>query len=643
MTSRRAIPDRPAQEICDIHRLGVGYATPLSFTHHFVRRAFQQRWEFSQQEFALAPDGTGMARYRAKIPVFAVDPRPDESQSGAQSGKSQPIVSWRIYDLVCFAHAICDEHRSDRVIAKVWDATFTMVDGDGAPHVDRLRQNTPRQEDGRYCHTDLVLARANKSLRVVDTTIDALAHGSQPEPALLNKTGYLLRTSAVYGNGKFGMASRARVADRPEFADSFAMEMLAVYMIRLFSFDYIDARARHRRDALGLAAPAAALGSTTKRFLGIGNATGLGMAPFIARHPVLVDQWLQTREAALGAVLDHAPDDSERARHAAEWRTTLQSGAEFVTHWEGPHSAALGRAVSLLGKVVFGESFPGAIASATPVTVVPETIWRAMRLSLCQIAASDTARHEVEQACLAMLLGVYADIAVGALQPRCAKEKDFLDPQWTLSELRTALVTHFAWALEAKQGIAAPSTEQGKVGVPHLDKTAAGDPTPQGDLVHTTPLVGNSASWYYSADKREPRVTPVDLPCNKTMPIKHQGCIVALHKWLTELVQLGHGASPVGEWLARTSGEQVYLLRQAVLVVQTIARAPLGGIHIDYGDVRPIDILRFKLSFFGATRFDPKSDQWVRVALFQGAPTLAYGHLESGRVPLFPLLANPDG
>ena len=33
-----------------------------------------------------------------------------------------------------------------------------------------------------------------------------------------------------------------------------------------------------------------------------------------------------------------------------------------------------------------------------------------------------------------------------------------------------------------------------------------------------------------------------------------------------------------------------------------------------------IDMLRFKLSFFGANRYDPKSDRWVRVSFFSGAP-----------------------
>ena len=34
----------------------------------------------------------------------------------------------------------------------------------------------------------------------------------------------------------------------------------------------------------------------------------------------------------------------------------------------------------------------------------------------------------------------------------------------------------------------------------------------------------------------------------------------------------------------------------------------------------PIDLLRSKLSFFGATHFDPRSDRWVRITMFRGAP-----------------------
>ena len=31
-------------------------------------------------------------------------------------------------------------------------------------------------------------------------------------------------------------------------------------------------------------------------------------------------------------------------------------------------------------------------------------------------------------------------------------------------------------------------------------------------------------------------------------------------------------------------------------------------------------MLRLKLSFFGAVKFDPRSDKWLRISMFQVAP-----------------------
>ena len=36
----------------------------------------------------------------------------------------------------------------------------------------------------------------------------------------------------------------------------------------------------------------------------------------------------------------------------------------------------------------------------------------------------------------------------------------------------------------------------------------------------------------------------------------------------------------------------------------------------------PIDMLRLKLSFFGAQKFDPRSDKWLRINMYQGAPLI---------------------
>jgi hypothetical protein len=36
--------------------------------------------------------------------------------------------------------------------------------------------------------------------------------------------------------------------------------------------------------------------------------------------------------------------------------------------------------------------------------------------------------------------------------------------------------------------------------------------------------------------------------------------------------------------------------------------------------MRPVDMLRCKLAFFGATNFDPRSDRWLRITMYRGAP-----------------------
>jgi len=55
---------------------------------------------------------------------------------------------------------------------------------------------------------------------------------------------------------------------------------------------------------------------------------------------------------------------------------------------------------------------------------------------------------------------------------------------------------------------------------------------------------------------------------------------------------------------------------------QVIANAPYGEIRDNTisATVMPIDLLRCKLSFFGATHFDPRSDRWLRICMFQNAP-----------------------
>ena len=178
----------------------------------------------------------------------------------------------RAYSLVAFSDDLPAEKRTDRVIAEAWDATFVLYDGvPDAAEIERLGANVRRQEAGRYAATDLILSRANKSVRLFEEVVAALAAGRQPDAKAVEEVGYLMRTTAVYGNGKFGIADRDRIADRAEFSGPFQAEMLTVWLIRAFTVDLAEHCARGAlapTPSVSIRRSAAASGSGTRRASG---------------------------------------------------------------------------------------------------------------------------------------------------------------------------------------------------------------------------------------------------------------------------------------------------------------------------------------------------------------------------------------
>ena len=534
--------------------IGHALATPLSFTHCLVRRAHAEQWRFSMPQYVQEADGSGHAVVRVELP------------------------HQRIYDLVCFMHNIKDSERSDRVIARVWDTTFSMVDGIAdAETIARLAKNTPQQEFGRYTRRELVLARANKSQRVEEQIMAKLRNGEPPDRQAIEKIGYGLRTSAVYGNGKFGMASRSFVADRPEFQDSFAMEMMAVYMIRLFSLRYIKEQCGTPVD------------QAIQEYLGIGNATGLGMAPFLAKHAALVGNWVAARSAALETIL---AGDGKAPEARACWEATVTTAGVFAASWGAPHAE---------GFAATCREVRAWLDAHADVPFSVRALWEAL-LPPARCARVGDARYEH---LLALTLDAHRAEVVGCLPKRNAIDRRLLDPQQRIAELRAVIAAEHGWATE-----------------PDLAEQYTASPQ----------------QWYYSADKREPRIATTDLRTDQTMPICYGAPVRELAAWLEAYPD---GGARVGDALAsHTPTEHTARLRHAIRYVQQTQADPAAIIGVDYAHTRPLDLLRFKLSCFGATRFDPKSDQWLRIALFQGAPLPdpATGLLATGTIPAFPVL-----
>ncbi len=541
-------------------RLGVVFANRLSFSRSLIRCMHLEGWRF--EEPVLALDDEGFGHYLRTV--------------------STPN---RQYSLVGFSHRLDPSMRTDRVIADAWDTTFTLFDGvPSKADIERLSRQTPKQEKGRFVAQDLVLSRANRSARLFEHTLERLADGRQPDPAFINEVGYLMRTTAVYGNGKFGLADRQRYARRPELAGPFRAEMLTVYLIRSFTFDLIEHIARQRN-------PSKAVGIDTrlKRHLGVGNATGLGMVPFLIRHPGLIHRWFDAREEALARV--RSMDDDSRGDRSRFLRS-LKRAKAHLREWHSEDDERRRRLESMIEEIsqlerrleeqAMGEgpaSARGETISFDPKEGFRERVYR---------HACTHCSPETQELVISLLLESGADLIDDLAEGLEMEEEDLpprLDPTMSIARLKSCIERHYGWA---------------------LDRDFSGP-----EATHHF--------WYHSKEKMEPRrgERHTEPGAEREMPLGVARDIDRLAKALDIEIDGGNGEDSLA----------VFLVRHPEL--RHSARRVQSTMHWDYAEIRgnplepecrPIDLLRAKLACFGASKFDPKSDLWTRITLYQGAP-----------------------
>ena len=520
-----------------LQRMGSSFPTRLSFMRQLVRRMYRERWRLERQRFDLDADGFGVVVYAAHAPE-------------------------RTYSLVCFSHEIRPEQRTDRVIAEVWDATFSLFDGvPGSADIERLRANTPRQEAGRFLPSELCLARGNKSVRLFEHVVDSLAAGRQPDADRLVDVGYLMRTTAVYGSGKYGCADRAKIADRPEMSAPFQAEMLTVYLVRWLTIDLVDHLARSRGGE-----QAVALHADYARHLGIGNSTGLGMAPFLIKNPILIDKWVKARETALARVRSLPSANAERQ---SEFRALLGRTRRFVGEWNVDDPAQTGRIERLRSDLRAMDRWcETELAGSHP--------WNRLYRH-----AEENYSIECQELVVSLALELHDTVVDPLCDEMSADAPPRLEPDMSIAQLLHLVDAHYGWTLATNY--ARPEATR--------------------------------RFWYYSEEKLEPRAGDrhTEPGAELEMPIGIGRDIDSLRNRLLE-----HDPSLTVAALLVASPEY----RHVVWRVQTAARHPYGEIRDNLlgVDQRPIDILRFKLAYFGAASFDPKSDLWTRVNMYQGAP-----------------------
>jgi hypothetical protein len=497
--------------------------------------------------------------WRFSRPVFEIDAK------GVGHAVYSAIGPDRTYSLVAFAHDLPADQRSDRVIAEAWDATFCLFDGvpTGAD-IDRLRANVPLQEAGRISDAELSLSRANRSVRLWAHVVDRLAAGQQPDESQIASTGYLMRTTAVYGSGKFGAADREKIAGRPEMAAPFQAEMLSVYLTRVFVRDLVQ----HMANAKG-GAQAATLSPAIAQSLGIGNSTGLGMAPFIVNHPVLFNNWIGAREEAIARI--RAVETATHAE-AAEFRSLLDRSVLSVARWHSEHAIQAAKLKTLSADMA------ALTAHVTTADLTTTTPWNRL-----YDWAEASLGEDAQELVASLILEPYPDLVDGLANTMADSNIDAfrIDGAKSVAATRAALETSFGWALaidwEAPENCA--------------------------------------RAWYVSEEKLEPRLGErFDEPIAEyEQPLAPARDAAAAHKALAV-----YDADTAIAAFLLDHPEHRHTIRRA----QITAIAPYGEIHDNTisADVLPIDMLRAKLAFFGATHFDPRSDRWVRICMYAGAP-----------------------
>jgi hypothetical protein len=530
----------PAQ-VMQLARLGLAHPTRLSFLRILLRRMQRENWRFDRPVFDIDANGVGRAVYRAIGPE-------------------------RTYSLVAFAHDLPADQRSDRVIATAWDATFALHDGTpDAADLDRLAANVPRQEAGRVTQKELTLSRANRSVRLFEHVIECLSEGRQPDADDLAATGYLMRTTAVYGSGKFGAATHRSLSERAETAAPFQAEMLTVWLIRTFTLDLVNHMARHRGGAA-----AVPLADNLRRTLGVGNSTGLGMAPFLVRHPVLLNNWMMAREEALARVRAQQVAAPKKTRLFIDALGTAQENAAF---WTSAHPLQQDRLTALR-------------AGLDQIAAYVEAGWdrRAEHpWDALWLWGQTHLETEAQEALLSLMLEPQGDL-IDELEGGLSADEtaaSTINGSQQIGTLKALLKENYDWAL----------------GVDYADRQAS------------------SRFWYVSEDKLEPRLGErFDEPgSDRELPLDIGRQAAALHKVLEDFPN----AAPIAGLLLAHPEH-----RSMVRRVQLTATRPFAEIRdnlID-ADMLPIDMLRCKLACFGASRFDPRSDRWVRISLFQNAP-----------------------
>ena len=302
--------------------------------------------------------------------------------------------------------------------------------------------------------------------------------------------------------------------------------------------------------------------------LGVGNATGLGMAPFLVNHPNLLNSWINAREIAISRVRSIRKVTFEQLE-LFSW--LLAKAQENAFHWVSKHPIQVLKLNDLRDDLHKASEYFQSVTKDNLYVWDNLYHWAEKSISM-----------EGQEALLSLILEPYSELVDELSHQMSVEENKYfrIDGSLDCRTIKKLIEDSFSWAL----------------------------------CFDYSDLKGQARFWYVSEEKLEPRLGE---------RFEEEGAE------LEQPLAIGRDIKELYDGL-----ESKFLDDKIAdfLIKNPKFRRPLRRVlenkDLLYGEIRdnliastmkPIDMLRCKLSFFGADKFDPRSDRWLRIIMYQNA------------------------
>jgi hypothetical protein len=336
-------------------------------------------------------------------------------------------------------------------------------------------------------------------------------------------------------------------------------------LVRQFTFDQVNHVAKNKNPK-----KAVNLDLEICKNLGIGNSTGLGMAPFIVNHPTLLNNWIYSREMALKKIREIK---SIKVEHSNLFKACLKKSIKNITSWNTESKYQQKKIKSLLKDLNIFINF-----LEKDFDFLKKFAFNEIYLWL-----ENNSGEECLEYIVSMMMEPYDDIVDPLINAMSSEEEKYFNipTNRTISELRNILENKYSKIIN----------------------------------IDFSKKENNQNFWFISKNKEEPRLA--DRFTENGSELEQPLAIARYIKKLYDKIFTYKNSSTIDKFLSKNQD-----LRHVVRRAFIIEKFPYSEIQDNtIGQyIITIDMLSLKLSFFGALKFDPRSDKWLRICMFQGAP-----------------------